>query len=198
MTKRPTRSQNLMSRSCKVAVIGAGVSGLAAARELHAEGHTVTVFEKSNRVGGTWVYDPTTDSDPSGLDPARIVAHGSLYRSLRTNLPRPIMGFTDFPFPGPTEGSGDPRFFPGHEEVLGFLEDFARRTGVVGLVRFGAEVVRVRMMGRRRDEWAVEFQRGGGNLEVVVFEAVVVCNGHHTEPRLAEIPGNFLIFLAFF
>lgn len=197
----PSRnSPNMPLRSCKVAVIGAGVSGLVAARELTREGHAVTVFEKSDRVGGTWVYSPDTDSDLSGLEPGRKVVHGSLYRSLRTNLPRPIMGFSDYPFPEPAESFGDPRFFPAHEEVLAFLEGFARETGVVGLVRFGAEVVRVRM-GRRKDEWAVEFRRGEGEeeeSEVEVFEAVVVCNGHHTEPRLANIPGQSFNFFFFF
>lgn len=36
----------------KVAVIGAGISGLATAAELHAKGHSVTVFEKNKTIGG--------------------------------------------------------------------------------------------------------------------------------------------------
>ncbi|XP_020263736.1 flavin-containing monooxygenase FMO GS-OX-like 2 isoform X2 [Asparagus officinalis] len=96
------------------------------------------------------------------------------------------MGFTDRPFPGPTESSVDPRLFPAHEEVLGFIERFAEETGVVGLVRFGAEVGRVEM-GRRKDEWVVEARGEGGEVMVEVFEAVVVCNGHHGVPRFAEI-----------
>lgn len=35
-----------------IAIIGAGISGLACARHLHAQGHTVTVFEKNSEVGG--------------------------------------------------------------------------------------------------------------------------------------------------
>ncbi len=40
----------------KVAVIGSGPSGLAAAAQLNRAGHTVTVFEKSDRAGGLLRY----------------------------------------------------------------------------------------------------------------------------------------------
>ena len=40
----------------KVAVIGSGPAGLAAAEQLNRAGHSVTVFEKSNRIGGLLRY----------------------------------------------------------------------------------------------------------------------------------------------
>ncbi|KAL2521931.1 Dimethylaniline monooxygenase [Forsythia ovata] len=50
-----------------MAVIGAGVAGLAAARELRREGQqVVVVYEKSDQLGRTWVYDPRVESDPLG------------------------------------------------------------------------------------------------------------------------------------
>ncbi|KAL2546761.1 hypothetical protein Fot_15994 [Forsythia ovata] len=63
-----------MEKSLNVAVIGAGVAGLA--------------MEKSDQLGRTWVYDPRVEYDPLGLDPNREIVHGSLYSSLCTNLPR--------------------------------------------------------------------------------------------------------------
>ena len=40
----------------KVAVIGSGPAGLAAAQQLNRVGHSVTVFEKSDRIGGLLTY----------------------------------------------------------------------------------------------------------------------------------------------
>lgn len=178
----------MATRSVKVAVIGAGVSGLIAAKELHQQGHTVVVFEKNNRVGGTWIYDPKTDSDPLSIDPTREIVHSSVYLSLRTNLPRPVMGFLDFPFA--KRESGDPRTFPGHEEVLRFLEDFAGEFGIYGLTRFETEIVKVERKGKG-NEWVVESRmtRGSDSVSREVFEAVVVCSGHFVEPKLGVVPG---------
>ncbi|KAL8119222.1 flavin-containing monooxygenase FMO GS-OX5-like [Apium graveolens] len=168
--------------SLNVAVIGAGVAGLLAGRELQRAGHRVTIFEKQNQVGGTWVYDPRVESDLLSLDPDRDIIHSSLYSSLRTNFPRHVMGFSDFSF---TKIYEDSRTFPSHEEVLQFLNDFAQQFGLVELTRLNAEVVRVEA---RNDEWIVESRTGELSLEEV-FDAVVVCVGHHTEPRVPNFPG---------
>jgi glutamate synthase (NADPH) small chain len=40
----------------KVAIIGSGPAGLAAAQQLNRKGHTVTIFEKENRLGGLLRY----------------------------------------------------------------------------------------------------------------------------------------------
>ncbi|XP_028101289.1 flavin-containing monooxygenase FMO GS-OX5-like isoform X1 [Camellia sinensis] len=171
-----------MRQYVKAAVIGAGVAGLVAARELQREGHRVTIFEKLHQLGGSWVYDPRVEDDPLGLDSDREIVHSSVYLSLRTNLPRHIMGFSDYPF----RKIGDPRNFPGHEEVVSFLNEFAREFGLVELIRLETEVVRVEAVVD--SVWVVESRTSGVSLEEV-FEAVVVCNGHHTEPRLANLPG---------
>lgn len=91
--------------SCKVAVIGAGAAGLAAAKELLREGHTVTVFEQLPDLGGVWRFDERTELDPLGVDPSRSIVHSSMYRSLRTNLPREVMGYLEFPLHPRTLGA---------------------------------------------------------------------------------------------
>ncbi|KAK1420133.1 hypothetical protein QVD17_21483 [Tagetes erecta] len=175
-----------MPISLKVAVIGAGLCGLIAARELERESHEVVVFEKSNRLGGVWVYDPRTESDLLGIDPDREIVHGTIYKSLRTNSPRQIMGFSDYTFEG--KEYGDPRMFPGHQEFLRYLEDFAKKFGVTKLIRFNSEVNRVELL-ESRNEFVVEW-KVNGVCSTEVFDAVVVCNGHNTQPRVAlDIPG---------
>ncbi|XP_052169766.1 flavin-containing monooxygenase FMO GS-OX-like 2 isoform X6 [Oryza glaberrima] len=175
-----------------VAVVGAGAAGLVAARELLREGHAVTVFERSARVGGTWAYDPRSDPDPPCLDTAAAGAaavHGSLYASLRTNLPRELMGFSGFALAGRVF-AGDPRTFPGHREVLAFLDAFAVESGVAGRVRLRAEVVRVGPLAGHGERWTVAWRgEGGVEEEEEVFDAVVVCNGHCTVPLVPKLRG---------
>ncbi|CAK7355815.1 unnamed protein product [Dovyalis caffra] len=176
---------------CHVAVIGAGAAGLVAVRELRREGHQVVVFEKDSQIGGTWLYTPRVEPEPLALDPTRPIVHTSLYKSLRTNLPRESMGFMDYPFVTRAGKGSDPRRFPGHTEVLKYLQDFAREFGIEEMVRFECEVVSVEMVDNGK--WKLKSKKK--RLEDddffldEVFDAVVVCNGHFTEPRIAEIPG---------
>nr|DAD18555.1 TPA_asm: hypothetical protein HUJ06_020018 [Nelumbo nucifera] len=180
---------SVMARSLKVAVIGAGAAGLVAARELQREGHLVVVFEKNSKLGGTWVYDPRVETDPLSLGPRREIVQSSLYSSLRTNLPRQIMGFLDYPFQK-RENGGDVRTFPGHQEVLSFLNHFAQQFQLVNLIRFDTEVVRVERVNGRKDQWIVESRSCASESEMEVFQAVVICNGHNSEPRTADILGT--------
>ncbi|XP_039029375.1 flavin-containing monooxygenase FMO GS-OX-like 4 [Hibiscus syriacus] len=196
-------------KSHHVAVVGAGAAGLVAARELFREGHSVVVFERGNEIGGTWVYTPHVEPDPLGLDPKRPIVHSSLYSSLRTNLPREVMGYVDFPFVTRPGKSRDPRRYPGHREVLMYLKDFAREFGVEEMVRFETEVVKVRIL--ENGKWNVQSKKTScfinenekknnynDDVDIIskstvefdeIYDAVVVCNGHYTQPCVAEIPG---------
>lgn len=64
----------------KIAVIGAGAAGLAALRHCVSGtyGDQVVCYEKTDRIGGTWVYREETGSDRYGLP-----IHTSMYKSLR-------------------------------------------------------------------------------------------------------------------
>ncbi len=63
-----------MPHSRHIAVVGAGIAGLACARTLAQAGHTVTVFEKARRVGGRMA---TRTSPFGGFD------HGAQYFTVR-------------------------------------------------------------------------------------------------------------------
>ncbi|XP_042503901.1 flavin-containing monooxygenase FMO GS-OX5-like isoform X2 [Macadamia integrifolia] len=201
------------SSSAKVAVVGAGPCGLVAARELRSEGLQAVVFEKGDRLGGTWVYDPSIENLQLSVsfeqgrqgeeeEGVGVHVHSSIYHSLRTNVPRQIMGFLDYPFLKEGHG-GDSRTFPRREEVLSYLDDFARDFQLVELIRFRTEVVRVERNHGSPNEWIVqsrssctrtntsesESKSKSEELFTELFDAVVICNGHTTEPRFAEIPG---------
>ena len=159
-----------------VAVIGAGAAGLVTAWECLRAGHSATVFEQSRRVGGLWVYEDRTETDPLGQAPDERI-HGSLYASLRTNLPRDLMAFDGYTFDG--AGGGDdawPRY-PGHAQVLEYLERFAADRDLLRRIRFGQ---RVRSVHPDGEAWRVDGER---------FDAVAVCNGHFAEPLVPDLPG---------
>jgi len=64
----------------KIAVIGAGAAGLAALRHCVSGTYDdqVVCYEKTDQIGGTWVYREETGSDRYGLP-----IHTSMYKSLR-------------------------------------------------------------------------------------------------------------------
>uniref|UniRef100_A0A3B4ZX39 Flavin-containing monooxygenase n=1 Tax=Stegastes partitus TaxID=144197 RepID=A0A3B4ZX39_9TELE len=102
----------------RVAVVGAGPAGLCAARHILSRPGGFAppvVFELSDDVGGTWCYDERVGTDDNGRP-----VHSSMYRNLRTNLPKEVMMFPDFPF--------DPQlssFLP-HQEIQRYLESYCQ------------------------------------------------------------------------
>jgi dimethylaniline monooxygenase (N-oxide forming) len=75
-----------MSTLPRVCVIGAGSSGIAAAKALHTAGFDFDCFDASDRVGGNWVFKNTNGMSSS-------------YRSLHINTSRERMEYSDFPMP---------------------------------------------------------------------------------------------------
>ncbi len=68
-----------------VAVIGSGPAGLAAAAQLNSVGHTVTVFERSDRVGGLLMYGiPNMKLDKQDVVQRRVdllIAEGVIFKT---------------------------------------------------------------------------------------------------------------------
>ncbi len=62
----------------KIIIIGAGASGLCAARHAISKGFDVTVFEQTDHVGCTWVYTDRTGNDDYGLPSLGTVYKGLL------------------------------------------------------------------------------------------------------------------------
>nr|CAB3451689.1 unnamed protein product [Digitaria exilis] len=181
------------SKKKKVCVVGAGVSGLASARELLREGHDVTVMEQSGDVGGQWLYDTRVDAgDPLGA----AGVHSSMYSSVRLFTPRQVTGFSGFPFYPSSSGAGDARRYPCHGEFLRYIRDFCHAFGLMDTIRLNTKVLRVGVAPLCSDDdgtmrWTVRFavKQGEAGGEVVtteeeVFDAVVVAVGQYTQPRL--------------
>ena len=157
-----------------VAVIGAGAAGLVTAVELRAAGHDVVVFEQSDEVGGVWVYDEA---------PGR-----TMYDSLRTNLPRDLMAFRSYPFD--SRGGGEDHWprFPGHRQVLEYLQRFAVAHDVTTITEFGTAVTAV---AEAEAGWSIETVAETGTT-AREFGAVAVCNGHFTTRRAPPLAQQHL------
>jgi dimethylaniline monooxygenase (N-oxide forming) len=153
-----------------VAVIGAGVSGLAVAKCLLDEGLKPVVYEQGSEIGGVWNYDETL---PDG--------GGVMYRSLRTNTSKHTLAFSDFPFP---ETLPD---FPHHTEVLQYLHAYSTHFGLQQHIRFNTVVEAARPTDQWR--WTID-ARTGEQRSTETFDAVIICSGRDRYPRLPQLPGS--------
>jgi dimethylaniline monooxygenase (N-oxide forming) len=150
----------------KIAVIGAGSSGLAVLKALDECDLRVDCFERSSDVGGLWRYE-----NDNGLSAA--------YASLRTNVSRPRMEYTSFPMP---RSYGD---FPHHSQMASYLRAYAETFGLRERISFGTTVDRIEP--ERNGGWSVALDDGS----VRRYQTVVVAIGHDWCPRLPDTPGTF-------
>ena len=148
------------------AVIGAGISGLTAGKMLGDYGIPYTCFEASDRIGGNWAF-----GNPNG--------HSSAYRSLHIDTSKHRLSFKDFPMP---DSYPD---FPHHTQIKDYLEAYAAAFELKDRIEFENGVVHAERL--ESGGWRIEDQAG----ETRLFDLLVVANGHHWDPRMADFPGEF-------
>jgi dimethylaniline monooxygenase (N-oxide forming) len=150
-----------------VCVIGAGSSGIAAVKALQERGFDLDCFEASDRVGGNWVF-----GNRNGMS--------SAYRSLHINTSRERMEYSDFPMP---ESYPD---FPHHTHIAKYFDAYVDHFGVRERITF--ETLVTRADRGAAGGWEVTTDRG----ETRRYDALVVANGHHWDPRWPEpaFPGH--------
>jgi cation diffusion facilitator CzcD-associated flavoprotein CzcO len=152
-----------LPRTC---VIGAGVSGLTAGKALTDWGVPYTCFESSDDVGGNWYF-----RNPNG--------RSSAYRSLHIDTSKPSISFKDFPMPDHFPD------YPHHTEIAAWLRDYADAFGLRERIRFHTTVQRAERLGG--GGWRIVLDSGAEEL----FDALLVCNGHHWDPAYPDFPGDF-------
>ncbi|CAO1415183.1 unnamed protein product [Diamesa tonsa] len=162
----------------RLAVIGAGVAGLAAAKNGLNFGCEVIVFEQADQIGGTWIFSSEIGKNKYGLD-----VHSSMYKGLHTNLPKEIMGYPDFPIP-----QQEKSYIPA-EDMLAFLNLYADTFNVRECIKFEHHVLRVRPMND--DTWEVIVRNlPADKYETYIFDAILICNGHYHTPALPKYKGS--------
>jgi dimethylaniline monooxygenase (N-oxide forming) len=115
---KPVEDSARARRRKRVCVVGAGITGLAAAKVFQDDGFDVVVFEKEARIGGVWASSRT-------------------YPGLRTNGPRESYAFSDLPYPQTADD------FPTAEQVRQYLAMYVEHFGLGSLIRTSHEVASI-------------------------------------------------------
>ena len=202
----------------RIAIIGAGPSGLAAAKYLRGEQHFqhIDIFEQRSRVGGVWDYDPGPKTFPEDFNIPQTSPRAGLakpvwsrsgtkqalgdrdgdfrwlspmYDRLETNIPRTLMGFSDLDWPQ------DSQLFPKHETVTAYIEKYAQE--VKSLIKFNTQVVQITPVESLEQEghgWRVRTRDvrepgEGDDVREDVYDAVVAASGHFAVPFIPAISG---------
>ena len=149
-------------RTFRVAVIGAGMSGLLAAHRLRQAGLDVVVVEKNDDVGGTWFENtyPGCRVDVANL-------------------------FYSYSF---AQRADWPDHFSPQGVLLDYFRGIADDLGLRALIRFGTEVTAVELEDTTM-AWTLQLSGPDGREEALVVDAVVSAVGQLNRPNLPDIPG---------
>ncbi|MFT5548997.1 MAG: trimethylamine monooxygenase [Candidatus Azotimanducaceae bacterium] len=172
----------------RVAIIGAGPSGLAqlrafqSAQEKGAEIPDIVCFEKQSDWGGLWNYSWRT-----GLDEYGEPVHGSMYRYLWSNGPKEGLEFADYSFE--EHFSRAIPSYPPRAVLYDYIIGRVEKANVRQWIRFNSPVRRV------------SYDQHNGMFQVTVkdnlkdseytetFDHVIVASGHFSTPNVPYFTG---------
>lgn len=158
----------------RIAIIGAGCSGLAAVKSCLDEGLQPVCFEREDDIGGLWNYSETSK-----------IGKGSIYKNCVINTSKEMMAFSDFPPP-----EHFPMFMP-HRYVLKYFKMYADKFGLQNYIHFKTSVLKVQQSDKYEYDgsWDVTVKAEDGVIRTETFDGVLVCTGHHTYPYQPDFPG---------
>lgn len=183
----------------KIAIIGAGPCGLAAAKYLRAQKafESVTIFEQQDEIGGVWNYNsrppgpyPVPQIDPFLAPDLPLprrdrapVYPSPMYGELHSNIPKSLMQFSDKDFPEGVQA------FPKRETIQEYLLEYAE--DLRGMIKYCCHVKKItRVTANGTDRWHLEtVSTVGGETISGAYDAVVMANGHYSTPDIPPIKG---------
>ena len=151
------------SRDFRCGVIGAGISGLVAAYRLRQAGFVVTVFEKNDDVGGTWLQN--------------------IYPGCRVDVPNQLYSFS---FAQSDAWVGR---YSAQPDLLAYLRRVAEELGLHSSIRFSTEVTEARFDADTQ-RWVVEVRRADGTTTTEHVDALVSAVGQLNRPSFPAIAGR--------
>ncbi|KAK4493929.1 hypothetical protein PRZ48_015115 [Zasmidium cellare] len=154
----------------KVAIIGTGVVGLIATKNLAEEGFDVTAYERHAYIGGLW---HATDDEAQASVLKGTVTNGSKWLSCYSDLPH----HADLPAYLPAKVMAD------------YLERYAETFDVKRQIKFSTKVLRIERDEERR-KWLVTSVSSNDQTEVKEFDRVVIATGRQQKKVMPRIEGS--------
>lgn len=156
----------------KIAVIGAGPSGITALKNLLDQGLEAIAFDRNHEVGGNWIYS----EDES---------HSSVFETTHIISSKTLSQYEDFTFDDFDPETAD---YPSHDELRRYFQAYARKFGLYEHIRFNTMVIHCERINDQ--EWLITTEKEGIR-STEKFTDLVVSNGHHWNPRWPSYPGEF-------
>ncbi len=172
----------------RVAVIGAGPSGLAALRAFQSAAKKkakipeIVCFEKQDDWGGLWNYTWRT-----GLDEHGEPVHGSMYRYLWSNGPKECLEFADYTF---EEHFGKPiASYPPRAVLWDYIKGRVEKAKVRKWVRFNSPVRMVEWDKKKKKFHVTVHDRVKDRMYTEDFDHVICSSGHFSTPQVPFFEG---------
>jgi dimethylaniline monooxygenase (N-oxide forming) len=146
----------------RVCILGAGLSGLVAAKVFAATGRDVMVVDKAPEIGGVW-------------------APSKSYPGVRLQTPRDLYCFSDFPMP-----DSYPQW-PTGEQVYAWLLSYVEAFTLASMIHLNTEILSLTALTGRHG-WQVKLSDTAGE-RFEIFDEVVICSGQFSRPKTLDLPG---------
>lgn len=158
----------------KVAIVGAGASGLASIKTCLDEGLEPVCFEQEDTIGGLWNY--TEDE-----------RHSAVYRSAVINTSKEMSCFSDFPVP-----KEFPPFMP-HTGVMQYFHLYAEHFDLYKYIKLNTKVEHIARASdyNATGKWqvCVKTRANQSKATTETFDAVMICSGHLWNPNMPNFHG---------
>ncbi|MCV6591583.1 MAG: NAD(P)/FAD-dependent oxidoreductase [Silicimonas sp.] len=148
----------------KVAVIGGGVSGLAAAKAFDERGHRVVGFERSHDFGGVWELSRS-------------------YPGVQTQSPKALYCYTDHPMPEEYPE------WPKGPQVYDYLHSYATKHNLQRLFRLNTNVAAMERRADGQPGWTLTLEAGSHRWRED-FDFVAIGTGQFSEKNIISHPGQ--------
>ncbi|MBQ4803772.1 NAD(P)-binding domain-containing protein [Aquimarina sp. MMG015] len=156
----------------RICIIGAGPSGITALKNLKDKDLAVVVYDRNQEVGGNWIF-------------SEDISHSSVFETTHIISSKTLSQYEDFTFDDFDSSVAD---YPSHDELKRYFQAYAKHFELYPYIEFGATVKHCNRISDSK--WEITILQNGDERKEM-FTDLVVCNGHHSVPRVPRYPGHF-------